>query len=58
VERVAGRLAPDNVRWTHQSVHHVVADAPWSDEEVLAGSAKLRVDGSAPERDGAGVDRG
>src|SRR5947199_10822307 len=32
----AARLAPDNVRRMHQSLHHVVADAPWSDEAVLA----------------------
>ena len=28
-------LAPNNVRRMHQSLHHVVADAPWSDEAVL-----------------------
>ena len=32
---MAARLAPDNVRRMHQSLHHVVADAPWSDEAVL-----------------------
>jgi SRSO17 transposase len=26
---------PDNVRQTHQSLHHVVAHAPWSDEDIL-----------------------
>jgi SRSO17 transposase len=36
VEPMAARLAPDNVRRVHQSLHHVVADAPWSDEAVLA----------------------
>ncbi|HXP11467.1 MAG TPA: IS701 family transposase [Acidobacteriaceae bacterium] len=36
VEPMAARLAPDNVRRMHQSLHHVVADAPWSDEQVLA----------------------
>ena len=36
VEPMAARLAPDNVRRMHQSLHHVVADAPWSDEAVLA----------------------
>src|SRR6201987_4370197 len=36
VEPMAGRLAPENVRRMHQSLHHVVADAPWSDEAVLA----------------------
>jgi SRSO17 transposase len=32
---MAARLAPDHVRRMHQSLHHVVADAPWSDEAVL-----------------------
>jgi SRSO17 transposase len=32
---MAARLAPENVRPRHQSLHHVVADAPWSDEAVL-----------------------
>src|ERR1700689_1941648 len=32
VEPMAARLAPDNVRQTHQSLHHLVADAPWGDE--------------------------
>ena len=35
VEPMAGRVAPDNVRRTHQSLHHLVADSPWSDEAVL-----------------------
>jgi SRSO17 transposase len=35
VEPMAARLAPDDVRRTHQSLHHLVADAPWSDEDVL-----------------------
>jgi hypothetical protein len=35
VEPMAARLAVDNVRRMHQSLHHVVADAPWSDEAVL-----------------------
>jgi SRSO17 transposase len=35
VEPMAARLAGDNVRRMHQSLHHVVADAPWSDEAVL-----------------------
>jgi SRSO17 transposase len=36
VEPMAARLAPDHVRQTHQSLHHVVADAPWKDEDLLA----------------------
>ena len=35
VEPMAARLAPDNVQRMHQSLHHLVADAPWSDEAVL-----------------------
>jgi SRSO17 transposase len=35
VEPMAARLAPDKVRRMHQSLHHVVADAPWSDDAVL-----------------------
>ena len=36
VEPMAARLAPDNVRRMHQSLHHLVADAPWNDNEMLA----------------------
>jgi len=36
VEPMAARLAPDDVRRMHQSLHHLVADAPWEDEELLA----------------------
>jgi SRSO17 transposase len=43
VEPMAARLAPDNVRRTHQSLHHVVADAPWSDENVLRQVRKYAV---------------
>jgi SRSO17 transposase len=35
IEPMAARLAPDNVRRMHQSLHHLVADAPWNDEEML-----------------------
>ena len=35
VEPMAARLAPDNVRRQHQSLHHLVATAPWSDEALL-----------------------
>jgi SRSO17 transposase len=35
IEPMAARLAPDNVRRMHQSLHHLIADAPWSDEEIL-----------------------
>src|SRR5688572_25441417 len=32
---MAARLAPNNVARMHQSLHHVVADAPWGDEAML-----------------------
>ena len=35
VEPMAARLSPENVRQTHQSLHHIVAHSPWSDEDVL-----------------------
>ncbi len=35
VEPMAARLAPHNVRRMHQSLHHLVATAPWNDEAVL-----------------------
>jgi SRSO17 transposase len=35
VEPMAARIAPDNVRQTHQSLHHFVAAAPWSDADLL-----------------------
>ena len=36
VEPMAARLAPDNVRQMHQSLHHLVADSPWDDGLVLS----------------------
>ena len=35
VEPMAARLGGANVRRMHQSLHHLVADAPWNDEAVL-----------------------
>ncbi len=37
VEPMAARVQPQNVRSAHQSMHHLVADAEWSDAAVLAG---------------------
>ena len=36
VEPMAARVAPAQVRATHQSLHHLVASADWSDEAVLS----------------------
>ena len=35
VEPMAARLAPENVRRMHQSLHHLVADASWKDQKLL-----------------------
>jgi SRSO17 transposase len=35
IEPMAARLAPGKVRQMHQSLHHIVADAAWSDAAVL-----------------------
>ena len=35
VEPMAARLAPENVSRMHQSLHHLVADAPWNDAAML-----------------------
>jgi SRSO17 transposase len=35
VEPMAARLTRDNVRRMHQSLYHLVADAPWNDGEML-----------------------
>ena len=39
VEPMAARVQPDNVRSAHQSMHHLVADADWSDTGLLAAVA-------------------
>lgn len=36
VEPMAARVQPGNVRSAHQSMHHLVADAEWSDAGLLA----------------------
>ena len=35
IEPMAARLDPDNIQPTRQSLHHLVAKAPWSDEVLL-----------------------
>jgi len=55
VEPMAARLAPDKVRRMHQSLHHLVADAPWSDEAILE---QVRSYGVAAMKDKGGCWRG
>jgi SRSO17 transposase len=45
VEPMAARVHPQNVRSAHQAMHHLVADAPWSDAAVLAAVAQEVVPG-------------
>src|SRR5258708_13863841 len=35
VEPMAARLYPDTVRQAHHSMHHMLADAAWSDADML-----------------------
>ena len=35
IEPIAARLDPENVQPMRQSLHHLVAKAPWSDEVLL-----------------------
>jgi SRSO17 transposase len=43
VEPMAARVRPQNVRSAHQSMHHLVADAHWSDAVLLAAVASAVV---------------
>jgi SRSO17 transposase len=40
IEPMAARVQPGQVRSAHQSMHHLVADAPWSDEAMLSAVAQ------------------
>ena len=40
VEPMAARVCPDHVQSAHQSMHHLVAAAGWSDRAVLAAAAR------------------
>lgn len=40
VEPMAARVQPQAVRSTHQSMHHLVAEAPWSDAALMASVAE------------------
>jgi SRSO17 transposase len=35
VEPMAARLAPDHIQGMHESLHHFVAQSPWSDADML-----------------------
>lgn len=40
VEPMAARVHPENVRSAHQSMHHLVAQAPWDDNALLSAVAE------------------
>ncbi|EQD69484.1 ISXo8 transposase, partial [mine drainage metagenome] len=53
VEPMAARVRPQEVRSAHQSMHHLVSTAPWSDAALLATVAEqvlpvLTHDGTEP----------
>jgi len=48
---MAARLAPGNVRQMHQSLHHIVADAAWSDAALLQ-EVRRQVLPAMPQRHG------
>jgi SRSO17 transposase len=52
VEPMAARMQPAQVRSAHQSMHHLVAEASWSDEAMLSAVAE-RVLPKLIEADGA-----
>src|SRR6516164_9386296 len=56
VEPMAARLAPDHVRRMHQSLHHLVADAPWDDQEMLEQVRQQVLPSHAEARSGSSVD--
>jgi SRSO17 transposase len=58
VEPMAARLAPNDVRRMHQSLHHLVADAPWNDEEMLAEVRRYVLSTMSETRPSGGLDCG
>ena len=58
VEPMAARLAPGNVRQMHQSLHHIVAEAAWSDAALLTASTPPGVPRDAAAAGAGGLDRG
>jgi len=50
VEPLAAHIEPSNVRSRHQSLHHFVADAPWSDRKLLDGVSKKVLDAAGSEQ--------
>src|ERR1019366_8451569 len=47
-EPMAARVHPQDVRSAHQSMHHLVADADWSDQGLLAAVTARAASGATP----------
>ena len=58
VEPMAARLAPGNVRQMHQSLHHIVADAAWSDAALLKQVRSQVLPAMTRKHATGGLDRG
>ena len=58
VEPMAARLAPGHVRQMHQSLHHIVADAAWSDAAVLKEVRRQVLPAMTRRQRPGGLDRG
>ncbi len=50
VEPMAARVQPGNVRSAHQSMHHLVADAEWSDQGLAGGGNRASAAHADQER--------
>ncbi|AAW74037.1 putative ISXo8 transposase [Xanthomonas oryzae pv. oryzae KACC 10331] len=58
VEPMAARVHPQNVGSAHQSMHHLVADADWSDQALLAAVAAQVLPTPEQEERSVSLDRG
>src|SRR5713101_5194857 len=58
IEPMAARVDPRHVRARHQSMHHLVANAPWEDAAMLQHRAGRRPDGNGSAWPGRRVARG
>ena len=58
IEPIAARLNPHKVQATRQSLHHLVAKAPWSDQALLNHVAPASVARHAEAWTSGGLDRG
>ena len=54
IEPIAARVRPEQVSAAHQSLHHLVAKASWSDDALLAA---VRAGAASPRADHS-LDRG